>query len=145
MNQPFPVGVVERFAGLPHQAQRLRDGKRALAGEPLAQGLALHVRHDVERTGRRLVGGAGVEQGKDVGVLEPRQDLDLEQEALGGFAGDDLRAQDLDRDGAVVLAVARQIHHRHPAPAQLSVDCVAIAYGDRLEDGSVTSMKHAGS
>ena len=24
MNQPFPVGVVERFAGLPHQAERLR-------------------------------------------------------------------------------------------------------------------------
>ena len=85
MNQPLPVGVVERFAGLPHQAERLRHGERALAGEPLAQGLAVHVRHDVERAGRRLVGGAGVEQGEDVGVLEPREDLDLEQEALGGL------------------------------------------------------------
>ena len=77
-------------------------------------------------------------------MLEPRQDLDLAQEALGGFAGDDLRAQDLDRDGAVVLAVARQIHHRHPAPAQLSVDGVAVAHGDRLEDGSLASAKHTG-
>ena len=65
-----------------------------------------------------------------------------QQEALGGLAGDDLRAQDLDGDGAVVLAVARQIHHRHPAPAQLPVDRVAVAHGDRLEDGQVTSMKH---
>ena len=131
MDQPFPVGVVERFAGLAHQAQRLRHGERALAGEPLAQGLAVHVRHDVERPGRRLVGGAGVEQGEDVGVLEPGQDLDLEQEALGGLAGDDLRAQDLDRDGAVVLAVAREIDHRHAAPTQLTVDGVAVANGDR--------------
>ncbi len=83
-------------------------------------------------------------RGEDVGVLEPRQDLDLQQEALGGFAGDDLRAQDLDRDGAVVLAVAGQIHHGHPAPTQLSVDGVAVAYGDRLEDGSLAPAKHTG-
>ncbi len=144
MNQPFPVGVVERFAGLPHQAEGLRHRERALASEPLAQGLAVHVRHDVERPGRGLVGCAGVEQGEDVGVLEPREDLDLEQEALGGLADDDLRAQDLDGDGAVVFAVARQVHHRHPAPAQLSVDRIAVAHGDRLEDGSPTSVKHAG-
>ena len=78
-------------------------------------------------------------------MLEPRQDLDLEQEALGGLAGDDLRAQDLDRDGAVVLAVARQVDHRHAAPAQLALDRVAVAHGDRLEDGSATSVQHAES
>ena len=60
-------------------------------------------------------------------------------------AGDDLRAQDLDRDGAVVLAVARQVDHGHPAPAQLSVDRVAVAHRDRLEHGLVTSMQHAES
>ena len=77
-------------------------------------------------------------------MLEPGLDPDLPQEALGGFAGDDLRAQDLDGDGAVVLAVAGQIHHGHPAPTQLPVDGVAIAYGDRLEDGSLASAKHVG-
>jgi len=35
-----------------------------------------------------------------------------------------------------VLLVPRQIHHRHPAPAQLPVDGVAVADGDGLEDGS---------
>jgi hypothetical protein len=78
-------------------------------------------------------------------VLEPREDADLEQEALGSLAGDDLGAQDLDRDGAVVLAVARQVDDRHPAPAQLSVYRVAVAYRDRLEDGSGTSVQHSGS
>ena len=144
MNQPFPVGVVERFAGLAHQAYRFRLGERPLAGEALAEGLTLHVGHDVERAGRRLVGGARIEQGEDVGVLEPGLDPDLPQEALGGFAGDDLRAQDLDRDGAVVLAVAGQIYHGHPAPTQLPVDGVAIAYCDRLEDGSLAAAKHTG-
>ena len=70
-------------------------------------------------------------------MLEPREDLDLEQEALGALAGDDLRAQDLDRDRAVVLAVARQVDHRHAAPAQLPLDCVAVAHGDRLGAGSL--------
>ena len=69
-------------------------------------------------------------------MLQPREDLDLEQEALGGLAGDDLGAQDLDRDGAVVLAVAGQVHHRHAAPAQLPLDRVAVADGDRLGIGS---------
>ena len=142
MNQSFAVGIVERFAGLPHQAQRLRHRERALASEPLAQGLAVDVRHDVERPGRHLVGAAGIEEGEDVGVLESREDLDLAEEALGDFAGDDLRAQDLDGDGTVVLAVAREIHQRHPAAAQLSLDRVAVAHGDRLEHASATAVCH---
>ena len=139
------MGVVERLAGLPHQAQRFSDGERALPREPLAQGLAIHERHDVERPGRLLVGGAGVEQGEDVGVLEPSLDLDLEEEALGGLAGDDLGAQHLDRDGPVVLAVARQVYNRHPAPTQLPVDRVTVADPDALEDGLIASPNHAES
>jgi hypothetical protein len=77
MDQPLAVRVVKRLAGLPHQAQGLRHRERALAGEPLAQRLALDVGHDVEGAGRGLLRGAGVEQGQDVGVLQPRQDLDL--------------------------------------------------------------------
>ena len=42
-------------------------------------------------------------------------------------ADHDLRAQDLDGDGAVVLAVAREIDHGHPAPAQLAVERVTVA------------------
>ena len=145
VDQALAVGVVERLAGLPHQAQRLRHWERALPREPLAQGLAIDVRHDVERAGRLLVGGAGIEQGQDVGVLEPRLDLDLEQEALRGLAGDDLRAQHLDRDGAVMLAVARQVHHRHAAPAQLPVNRVTVADPDALEDGLIAAPNHAES
>ena len=127
MDQALAVGVVERVADLPHQTERLRHGKGPLTRESLAQRLALHVRHDIEGPGRRLLGGAGVEQGQDVGVLKPRQDLDLEQEALRAPADEDLGAQDLDGDRAVVLAVAREVHDRHAAPAQHAFDGVAVA------------------
>jgi len=136
VDQPRAVGVVQRFSGLPHQAHGVLQGERAFAIEPVTQGLAIHVGHHVIRSGRRLVGGTRVEQGEDMGMLEPRQDSDLKQEAIGAHAGDDLGVQDLDRYRAIVLLIPRQIHHRHPAPAQLPVDGVAVADGDGLEDGS---------
>lgn len=77
-------------------------------------------------------------------MLEPRQDLDLDQEALSGRADDDLGAQDLDRDGTVVLAVARQVHHRHSATAQHSIDRVTVTQRERLENGLVPAGLHAG-
>ncbi len=145
MNQVATVGVVERFAGLPHQADSLGDGERALAGEPLAQGLALHVRHDVERPGRRFAGGAGVEQREDMGVLKRGQNLDLAQEALGGFAGDGVGSQNLDGDGPVVLLITREIDDRHATVAQLPLDGVAIACFDWLQDGGFAAAEHAES
>ena len=77
-------------------------------------------------------------------MLEPGLDPDLQQEALGGLAGDDLGAQDLDRDGAVVLAVAGQVHHRHPAPAQLPVDGVAVTQWGGVEGGLGGILLHTG-
>ena len=75
-------------------------------------------------------------------MLQPAQDLDLEQKALGARSRHDLRAEDLDRDRAVVLAVAGQVHHGHPATSQLAVDRVAVGYVGRLEDGLITLAGH---
>ena len=75
-------------------------------------------------------------------MLEPGQDPDLEQEPLGGLAQDDLGTHQLDRDGAVVLAVAGQVDHGHPAPSQLPLDLVAVADGGMLEDGRITRVRH---
>ena len=144
MDQPLPVGVVERFADLPDQPECLRHGERALAGEPVAQRLAFHVGHDVVGAGRRLVAGAGIEQGENVGVLEPGEDLDLKQKALRPRPDEDLGTQDLDRDRAVVLPVASEVHYRHAAPAQQSVDRVTVAQRERLQDGLVTAILHGG-
>ena len=142
MDQPLGVGIVERFPRLPHQAQCFGQGERALAGKPLAQRLTLHVRHDVERPGLALVGGAGVEQGEDVGVLEPRQDLDLAQEALASLAADDLGVQDLDRHEAVVLAVARgRPSPCRPGPARVRPRSGRLGSRGRLGHGGAACLK----
>jgi hypothetical protein len=142
VHQPLSVGVVQRLADFPHQAECLGDRERALARDPLAQRLAVHEGHDVERTGRRVPGGAGIEQGQDVRMLQPGQDLDLEQEPLRSLAGHDLGAEDLDGDGPVVLAVAAEVDGRHPAVPQLPLDAVAVAHARRLEDGLVSPDEH---
>ena len=77
-------------------------------------------------------------------MLEPGEDLDLQQKALGARPDEDLGTQDLDRDRAVVLPVASQVHYRHAAPAQQSVDRVTVAQRERLQDGLVTAILHGG-
>jgi hypothetical protein len=54
-----------------------------------------------------------------------RRLLDLGEEPVGSDDGRQLRAQDLDRDLAVVLEVLRQIHRGHAALPELALDLVA--------------------
>ena len=54
---------------------------------------------------RRPVDLAGIEHAEDVGMLQPRGELDLALEPLGAERGGDLGVQDLERDGAVVAQV----------------------------------------
>ena len=63
---PCLVGVVERVGHLPGEPDRILDRKLALAPEPLAQALALDVRHGVPE---EPAGLAGVEDGQDVRML----------------------------------------------------------------------------
>jgi hypothetical protein len=44
-----------------------------------------------------------------------------------------------------VLAVACQVDHRHPAPAQLALDRVTVADPDAFEDGLVAEVNHVES
>jgi hypothetical protein len=73
------VRVGERLAQLEGDAQRVGRRERPLAGEPLAQRLALDERHHVVERPRSL---ARVVQRQDVRVLQPRQHADLAVEAL---------------------------------------------------------------
>jgi hypothetical protein len=58
-------------------------------------------------------------------VLEIRRDLDLGEEPLGPEDGAELRAEELECDVSVVANVAREIHRRHAAAADLALDVVA--------------------
>ena len=89
--------------------------------EPLAQGLALDVGHDVVHQAVHLV---GVVQRKDVRVVQPGGDLDLVQETAGADLLGQVGTQYLDRDVAVVLEVVGEEDPRHPALAQLALEAV---------------------
>jgi hypothetical protein len=62
-----------------------------------------------------------------VRVLESRGELDLAKKPLATQDHGQLGFEQLDRDAPVVLQVLREEDDRHPAPAQLTLDPVAIA------------------
>ena len=57
-------------------------------------------------------------------VLELPGDADLAQESLGAEDGRKLGVEHLERDQAVVLEVAGEVHRGHPAAAELALDRV---------------------
>ena len=59
-------------------------------------------------------------------MLQAGFDADLAQEALGARAPRPARAEDLDRDVAVVLRVVGQVDAGHAAAADLSIERVAV-------------------
>jgi hypothetical protein len=104
-------------------ADGLVHGKLSLAIDALPKAFPVDVRHHVERL---AVHFAGVEQGQEVRMLEVRGDADLREEAVDTEGGAELRVEELQRDGATVAEVAREVHGRHAAAAELSLDDVPV-------------------
>ena len=69
---------------------------------------------------------------EDVGVLQAGRDCDLTMKAVGAERGAQLGPQDLQRDPPAVLEVFGEVDRGHPAPAELTLDPVALAES-RLE------------
>ena len=70
-----------------------------------------------------------IEEREQVRVLESSRDLDLGEEALDAEDRAQLRLQQLERNPAVMPDVAREVHGRHPAGANLALDLVAAREG----------------
>ena len=68
-------------------------------------------------------------QREDVGVLQVRGRPDLGEKACGAAGDDEVGAQDLDRDLAVVLEVASGEDGGHAAGADLAFDGVTATKG----------------
>ncbi|HEY3934377.1 MAG TPA: hypothetical protein VGL65_07125 [Gemmatimonadales bacterium] len=62
-------------------------------------------------------------------MVESRGDLHFGKKALGAERRGEIRAQDLDRDIAVMLEVVREIDRRHAASPKLAFDGVAVGQG----------------
>src|SRR5262249_45509275 len=99
------------------------DAKLLLSIELVPEAFALDEGHHVVE---QALGSAGIVQAEDVGMLEAGRDFDLAIEPVGAERGGQLRSQDLDGDLAIVSEVLGQIDSRHAAPAEFTLDRVAV-------------------
>ncbi len=73
-------------------------------------------------------------------MREMRRDLDLTEESLGTYGRCKLRAQHLERDGAVVLQVAGEIDRGHPAAPEFTPDRVTAGEGSSKALGQTSIL-----
>ena len=124
MDHPLAVRVIERARYLLGDAQGRIERELLLPLELRPERLAADVRDDVEQ---EAIGFARVDQGEDVGMVEPGGDGDLPEKPLGTERGRDLGSQHLERDGPVMLQIVGQMDRGHAAPTQLPLDAVATS------------------
>ena len=98
-----------------------------LAREAVPQGLAFDERHDVIE---ESIGFTGVVERQDVGMREPRRDLDLPKKPIGAERRGDLGFENLDGYLAVVLEVLCEVDRRHPPAPEFTLDAVAVGHAD---------------
>jgi hypothetical protein len=104
VNDVVPVSVSQRGGNGAGDPECRIEGKLALAGEAVAQGLAPGVgHHEVEQP----VTLAGVMHRQDLGMGQPSGDADLAQEALGLVGMAAAGQQDLDGHLTAVFQVLR--------------------------------------
>ncbi len=121
MNDEATVRVFHRGANLQEDGQPFRNGKAAAIAVTVDR-LAFDVFHHQERNA--FGGDAAVEQASDVGMREVRQDLALGDKARHEEFRGEVRAQKLERDRLLELAVGAmgQVHSAHSAVGQGPVD-----------------------
>src|SRR5207245_9789994 len=101
--------------------------------QPVAERLALDVRHDVVEEAFRL---SRIVQRQDVGMTEARGGLDLPEKPLAAEGGRELRRQHLDRHRPIVLQVPGEVDGCHPSAAELALDSIATGdSGLKAKDG----------
>ena len=123
------VRIGQRLGDFARDLERVLDRQLGLALDPVPQGLAFHVRHDVVE---QALGLARFVHRQDVRMGEPCGDLHFAEEAIGAERRGELRPHHLHRHAAMVLEVLGEVDRRHPAFAQDPLDLVAA--GERLLD-----------
>jgi hypothetical protein len=124
VDHSVPVRVFESVGRLARDAERVLQRQLLLAGEPVAELLALDERH---REPELPACAARIVDRQDVRVLEPRGEPDLALKALGAEGVSEIGVKDLEGDRAVVADVVGEIYRGHAAAAELALDRVAGA------------------
>jgi hypothetical protein len=107
MDHAALVRVRQRAGHLAPDPHRGLHGQPVVRAEPLAQRVALHVRHHVEEL---VVGLPRIVDREDVRVLQAGGELDLAHEALRAERVRQLGMQYLDRDEPLVAHVVREVY-----------------------------------
>ena len=126
MDDIMGVRVMEGACHLLRDVRGVGNGELLFPREPIPQRFALDVGHDVIE---EAVGFPRIVEGEDVRVRESRGDLDFAQEAVGSQRGGELRPQHLDRDGAMMLDVAAEVHGGHATAANFAFERVPPGEG----------------
>ena len=90
---------------------------------PVAQRLSLDERHGEPEP---ALGGAGIKDAEDVGVLEAGCKTDFAFEALAPDIGGDLVMQDLQGYRAVVPEIMCEVDNGETSAAKLSLDAIPV-------------------
>jgi hypothetical protein len=64
-----------------------------------------------------------------MGMLEPGGYTDFMEEAFWTEGNRELRPEYLERDGPIMAEVVREVYGCHAAPAELTLDSIAISEG----------------
>src|SRR5216110_1747018 len=128
MDDAGTMRPVERVADLDGDPERVGDGNRSLASQPIGERLAFEKFQD-EKIGVAFT--PDVEERADVRMLQARNGARFAVESFGK-----VRRQDLDRDGAIEPRIARAIDLAHAAGSERRDDLVRPeAYAGRNVHG----------
>jgi hypothetical protein len=117
---------IRHFGG--HRGGRT-NRQPALALEPLPERLAFDIGHDeVRQWGTSaIVDHPGVEDRKDVRVLQPSHELDLAEKPLATLPAAQFGTDYLQGHRALMAKVSGEIHRGHPAGPDLPLEQVPLA------------------
>ncbi len=103
--------------------QGILNGKLFLPVQPIPEGFALDVGHDVIK---ETASFPRVVKRQDMRVMQLGGDLDLTQKPFGAEGRSQLGSQHLHRDLTMEFQILGEVHRRHAAGAQLTLDPVPI-------------------
>src|SRR5437879_3668620 len=122
MDDAGTMRPVERVADLDRDLQRIGDGNRTRAREPIGERFPFEIFEEEEVDAILM---AHVEPGAVVGMLQRRDSTRFTVEALAQLRiGGELRWQDLDRDRPIEPRVARAVDLAHAAGSERRDDLV---------------------